>query len=153
MKSYSGGSVPRAAVFIGDGSSRANPLSSEQLDRLVNNLVAEHVPLTTFGVGQRLDGQLLGAMAVRTGGNAMHDSNEVGADAIGASLADAVRGTVAWPNAAAASFPAGAEIYPKTLPPLRSDRETVLVGCTKSPLPKQVTSTAVGKSSLGTCPK
>ena len=80
--------------------------------------------------------RLLGMLAVRTGGNAMHDSNTVGADAIGSALADAVRGTVALADAAA-DFPAGMDVYPKTLPPMRSDRETVLVGSAKS-LPKQV---------------
>ena len=29
-------------------------------------------------------------------------------------------------------WPAGVDVYPKTLPPLRSDRDTVLVGTTKS---------------------
>ena len=128
---------PRAAIYIGDGSSRANPLTPEQFDAAVNNLAAEHVPVTTFGIGPRMDAQVLGALAVRTGGNAMHDSATVGADAIGASLADAVRGTVLWPKADAANFPPGVDVYPKPLPPLRSDRETVLVGTAKT-LPKQI---------------
>ena len=139
VKSFTGDSkMPRAAVFIGDGSSRANPVTPEQLDRLIANLNVEHIPVTTFGVGPRIDGQLLGALSVRSGGMAMHDSAKVDADAIGASLADAAHGTVLWPKAEAANWPAGTDVYPKTLPPLRSDRDTVLVGSTKSPLPKQI---------------
>ncbi len=68
----------------------------------------------------------------------MHDSTTVAADAIGASLADAVRGTVALAEGGRGRLPRRAvDVYPKTLPPLRSDRETVLVGCAKS-LPKQI---------------
>ena len=146
VKSFTGDSkASRAAIFIGDGSSRANPITPEQLDRLVANLNVEHIPVTTFGVGPRIDGQLLGTIAVRSGGNAMHDSEKVDADTIGSSLADAAHGTVVWPKADAATWPAGMDVYPKTLPPLRSDRDTVLVGSTKSPLPKQLDIDAGGQ--------
>lgn len=146
VKSFTGDSrTSRAAIFIGDGSSRANPVTPEQLDRLVANLNVEHIPVTTFAVGPRIDGQLLGTLSVRSGGNAMHDSEKVDAEVIGSSLADAVHGTVLWPKADAVNWPAGMDVYPKTLPPLRSDRDTVLVGSTKSPLPKQLDIDAGGQ--------
>ena len=51
---------PRAVVYIGDGSSRANPLSIDQLDRVVNDLVAQRAPVIAFGVGPRIQEQTLG---------------------------------------------------------------------------------------------
>ena len=68
-KSFAGdGKSPRAIVYIGDGSSRANLLSAEQLDRIVNDLVAQRAPVIAFGVGPRIHAQMLGVLASRTGG-------------------------------------------------------------------------------------
>ena len=58
----------RAIVYIGDGSSRANVLPVEQLDRVVDDLVAQRAPVIAFGVGPRIDEQMLGVLASRTGG-------------------------------------------------------------------------------------
>ena len=131
------GKMPRAVVYIGDGSSRANMLSADQLDQLINGLVAEHVPVNAFGVGSRIDEQLLGILASRTGGVLVREGVREDADSSGTALADAVRGTVLWPKAGGMKWPEGVEIYPLTLPPVRSDRDTVLVGTAKAPLPKQ----------------
>ena len=57
----------------------------------------------------------------------------------GAGLARAVHGSVLWPKAAGSvKWPEGMDVYPKTLPPLRSDRDTVVVGTMKSTAAKQV---------------
>ena len=125
----SGAPSPRAIVYIGDGSSRANMLNADQLEHVVNDLVAQRVPVTTFGVGPRVNEQMLGILASRTGGVALREQADVGADAYGAGLARAVRGSVLWPKAGSSvKWPDGLEVYPKTLPPLRTDRDTVLVG-------------------------
>ena len=51
---------------------------------------------------------------------------DVDADVYGAGLAQAVHGSVLWPKAAGnVKWPEGMDVYPKTLPPLRSDRDTV----------------------------
>ncbi len=68
-KSFAGDSKSaRAVVYIGDGSSRANPLSTDQLDRVVNDLVAQRAPVIAFGVGPQIQEQMLGTLASRTGG-------------------------------------------------------------------------------------
>ncbi len=53
---------------------------------------------------------------------------------------EAVHGSVLWPKAGGSvKWPDGMDVYPKTLPPLRSDRDTVVVGTAKSTgRPKQV---------------
>ena len=139
-KSFTGDSKsPRAIVYIGDGSSRANALTTEQLDRVVNDLVAQRAPVIAFGVGSQIQEQLLGILASRTGGIVAPEQASVDAGAYGAGLAKAVHGSVLWPKAGGSvKWPDGMDVYPKTLPPLRSDRDTVVVGTAKSTAAKQV---------------
>jgi hypothetical protein len=138
--SYSGDNRPaRAIVYIGDGSSRANPLTADQLDRLVSDLVAQRAPVIGFGVGPLVDSQLLGTLASRTGGVVLTERSDVDASEYGARLAAAVHGSVLWPSAGAGvKWPKGLDVYPKVLPPLRNDRDTVLVGVAKSTAAWQV---------------
>jgi hypothetical protein len=136
-KSYAGGKSARAVVYIGDGSSRANPLGIDQLDRAVNDLVAQRAPVIAFGIGPQIEEQLLGVLASRTGGLVVPDSADRDADFYGSYLARAVHGSVLWPKAEGLNagetvkWPDGWDVYPKTFPPLRSDRDTVLVGTAK----------------------
>ena len=123
----------RAVVYIGDGSSRASPLSSDQLDRAVKNLVVRRAPVIAFGVGPQIEEQVLGVLASRTGGVVVPESAVQGADFYGIKLAEAVHSAVLWPKAGGSvKWPDGWDVYPKTLPPLRSDRDTVVVGTAKS---------------------
>ena len=126
-KSFAGDSKSaRAIVYIGDGSSRANVLSTDQLDRVVNDLVAQRAPVIAFGVGPQIQEQMLGVLASRTGGVVVPEQASVDAGAYGAGLARAVHGSVLWPKAGGnVKWPDGMDVYPKTLPPLRSDRDTV----------------------------
>ncbi len=110
-KSFTGDSKsPRAIVYIGDGSSRANVLTPEQFDRVANDLVAQRAPVIAFGVGPQIQEQMLGALASRTGGLVVPEQANVDADSYGASLAQAVQGSVLWPTAAASiKWPQGLE--------------------------------------------
>ena len=139
-KSFAGDSKsPHAVVYIGDGSSRANVLSTDQFDRVVNDLVAQRSPVIAFGVGPHIQEQMLGILASRTGGVVVPEQASVDADAYGTGLAQAVHGSVLWPKAGGnVKWPDGLDVYPKTFPPLRSDRDTVLVGTAKSTAAKQV---------------
>ena len=99
-KSFAGDSKsPRAIVYIGDGSSRANVLTTDQLDRVVNDLVAQRAPVIAFGVGPQIQEQMLGILASRTGGVVVPEQASVDAGAYGAGLARAVHGSVLWPKA------------------------------------------------------
>ncbi len=82
---------------------------------------------------------MLGTLASRTGGAVLSEKSDVDAAAYGAGLAQAVHGSVFWPTAAnAVKWPEGLDVYPKTLPPLRSDRDTVVVGTAKSTAASQL---------------
>ena len=131
----------RAAVYIGDGRSAANLVSNEEFAELTTKLADARIPLSSFAVGMRPDPQLLGALAVQSGGTMITDAESLAGDQAGKSLAAAADATVLWPSSV--KWPAGvAEVFPKRLPPLRGDRETIVIGILKSKGPLKVELTA-----------
>ena len=118
----------RSVVYLGDGMSAANLLGTEQFEELVSSLVENKIALTGYAVGPRLDGQLLGALVANTGGVLIDGSEDVDLNGAGQALAVAAEATVLWPDQATVTFPKDAEIYPMRTPPLRADRETILIG-------------------------
>ncbi|MFH1922447.1 MAG: hypothetical protein ABIP48_21510, partial [Planctomycetota bacterium] len=120
------GANPRAVVYIGDGMSTANLLGTETFEQLVGSLVDNRIAVTSYAVGPRLDVQVLGALAATTGGQLLK-AEEVAAEKAGSELAAAAKGTVLWPESA--TWPAGfREVFPARTPPLRADRESVIIG-------------------------
>ncbi len=147
----------RVLLYIGDGVSTANLLGTESFRSLVGQLTQARISMSSYAIGPQTDGRLLAALANQTGGNlyvaepmvaaseaqkitnerALEENSRRGAT-VGASMADWVRATVLWP--ANVSWPAElGQVYPKTLNPLRSDRDTVAVGVAAAPIQKPVT--------------
>lgn len=121
----------RAVVYIGDGMSTARLIAHGKFGQLVDGFVAARAPISSFAVGPRLDNELLGALANHTGGILAVDSDDVTAAQFGNYLAAAAEAPVIWPKSI--SLPATlTEVYPKKVPPLRFDRDTVLVGVGKA---------------------
>ena len=132
---------PRAVIYIGDGSSRANLLSPEKIRQLTTSLADRHIPVVSYGVGPRVDRQILGILAQQTGGLVLDEPQGGSAADTGRQLAAATAATVAWPTAAV-KWPAEVgEVIPKTVPPLRSDRDTVLIGTLKGKEPLRIDAT------------
>lgn len=127
----------KAVVYIGDGMSPANLLGTEEFENLVTSLREANIPVTSYAVGPRLDAQLLGALAGRTGGNMIVQSDDQDATAVGAELASVARAPVFWPDETAwpAAFSA---VYPKLAPPLRVDRDSVVIGVVEGEGPMEV---------------
>ena len=117
---------PRALVYLGDGMSRANVLTLDKVDQLAESLVSKRVPVTAYLVGPRVDKQLLGTLAVESGGM-VYEAEQLPPAQAGAGLAAAVQGTVLWPTGPA-TWPGGFSVPAKRTPPLRSDRDTVVLG-------------------------
>ncbi len=136
----------RTVVYIGDGMSPVNLLESDTFQRLVEYLRDHQISVNSFAVGPQRDVQLLAALANQTGGNVYVDTEMTWPDdnegittqraveenrrrggVVGKTLADWVRGEVVrptdtqWPAAIAAA-------YPGEMLPIRSDRETIVVG-------------------------
>jgi len=117
----------RSAVYIGDGMSTAKLLFTENMRRLMERFVEARISVSSYSIGPRVDHQLLGAIAHHTGGILLSDREEWKPSQIGASLADVVRATVIWPSAV--KLPEGYwQVYFRAMPPLRFDRDTVLLG-------------------------
>ncbi len=117
----------RAIVYLGDGMSTARLIGAQAMQELVDRLVERRIPVSSFAVGPQCDEQLLGALACQTGGVLQSDDERLAGQREGRNLADAAHGAVAWPKSweLADAF---AEVYPRRFPPLRFDRETIVLG-------------------------
>lgn len=146
----------RAILYIGDGLSTANLIGTDSFRELVETLVAAKASVSSYAIGPQRDGKLLAALANQTGGNLYVDEPMVFADdaqkiteerarqenqrrgaTVGASMADWTRAAVLWPTEVAWPAQLG-EVFPKTLPPLRTDRDTIVVGAANGALDKPV---------------
>lgn len=120
----------RVLVYIGDGISRANLLESRQFGELVSRLVAQRIAVVSYAIGPEVESQLLGALAGRTGGVVIMDQAQLDGRQAGAKAAAAALAPVSWP--VQVDWPAAlAEVYPQSPPPLRPDRDSVVVGVLK----------------------
>ena len=134
--SLSGSTAPKSIVYIGDGRSRLNLLLPEAYDRLIGSLVDQRIAVSSLAVGPQVDLQLLGALAANTGGVVLEGDKLAAADA-GKRLAAVGDGTVVWPTKA--TWPAAfTEVLPKRVPPLRTDRESIVIGTFKGTGPFDV---------------
>jgi len=123
---------PRSVIYIGDGMSQANLVQVNQFGAAMQELAAQRVSVSSFAIGPSRDLYLLAALANHTGGMLYLDSNEgAWAERAGQAMADVIRAPVAWPTAV--NMPdAIRDVYPSKLPPLRGDRDTVVVGLLQS---------------------
>lgn len=118
----------RNVLYIGDGISRAGLMEESVFADVINGLVRENVSVSSLAIGPDRNIELLATLANHTGGNVFLDSDDpksVDASAIG--LADTVHGKVFWPQSSELDDSV-VESYPNTVPPIREDRDTILVG-------------------------
>ncbi len=149
----------RTILYIGDGISVANLLDTPELTKVVNKLREARVSVSSFAVGPKLDAQLLAVLANQTGGNlyvqapmVWQDENEGITDAraqaenarqaevAGKHMADWAAATVLWPQQVRFASELG-QTYPANVPPLRSDRDSIVLGVTSDPLPASISAT------------
>jgi len=123
-------STERAAgvVYIGDGMSTAQLVSTKRMKKIVDQLVARRASVTSYAIGPRLDTMLLGVLANHTGGVIVVEQTDISGLQIGMYLANAVSSEVIWPRGEAKYAATIGDVYPKQFPPLRFDRDTVLIG-------------------------
>ncbi|HEX6962482.1 MAG TPA: VWA domain-containing protein, partial [Lacipirellula sp.] len=150
------GSKNRSIVYIGDGVSMANLLNAPTLRPVVEKLQAARVPVSSFAVGPKVDIQLLATLANQTGGNVhvgqpmvwqdesagitdarAREENTRNAQLAGKTLATWARAAVLWATQVQTPDVLG-QMYPASFPPLRADRDTILVGRTPAELTQPV---------------
>jgi len=135
----------RSVIYIGDGSSKANVVLSEY-NGVVDKMVAEHISATSYAIGRPIDATLLAALANQTGGMLMVDSDTIMGKEAGQYLLQKAEGAVLWPSSTEISKSV-AEVLPSHTPPLRADRETILLGKLSgmNPIDVKVSGEADGK--------
>ncbi len=158
----------RSIVYIGDGMSVANLLDTATLSRVVGKLRASRTSVTSYAIGPKTDTQLLAVLANQTGGNlfvqypmiwqdeavGMSDQqakseNMQNAQLVGKQLADWTSATVLWPTQVEFSRELG-KTYPAVMTPLRTDRDTIVLGVTTDELPTSISATIAVHSEAGT---
>lgn len=129
---------PRAVLYLGDGMSKANFLATAEFGALVEKLVSKQVPVHSYAIGPQRDVHLLAALANHTGGMVFVDMQEPNAgQKAGVALARFASQPVLWPTET--SLPASVkEHYPQRLPPLRADRDTILIGVWEGDQPQTI---------------
>ena len=149
-------STNRAILYIGDGASMANLLDAPTMGPLVEKLRAARAPMSSYAIGPQVDAELLAVLANQSGGNLYvaepivwqdeaagvddaraRDENVRNAQVVGKNLAAWSRAAVAWPTKAQVPSELG-QAYPTAFPPLRADRDTVIVGRTPAVIAKPV---------------
>ena len=68
LKSFGKSENPRAIVYIGDGVSGSQLISSDVMQSLIDTLQERRISVSSYAIGPRRDLQLLGTLAHRTGG-------------------------------------------------------------------------------------
>jgi hypothetical protein len=133
----------RSMVYLGDGMNKASYLAGARLSGLMQRLVSEQIAVSSCGIGNQRNVALLAAIANQTGGNYVAaNPGDVKPQDAGAALAAVVQTPVAWPTNV--KLPAQfTEVYPTALPPLRADRDTILVGLTSGAGDANITVEAV----------
>ncbi|WDI40776.1 hypothetical protein [Bremerella sp. P1] len=121
------GKLNRSIVYIGDGNSKANFLSPTEFEEVVATLRDSKVAFNSLAIGPERNIEILATLANHAGGIVEVDNREVPAEGAGVKLAAAATTRVIWP--ASAKFSANVvEVFPKQFPPLRADRDSIVIG-------------------------
>ncbi|MBR5626441.1 MAG: hypothetical protein IKW74_02325 [Thermoguttaceae bacterium] len=126
-------SADRSIAFIGRGVSTSALFDTQTFEKVVGNLVENHIAVNTFGNGVVNNYTVLGSLANQTGGIIVDTTVTDGMKA-GQQLAEAATATVLWPEEKEITLAEDVSVYPNPIPPIRSDRETYLFGSSTAPL-------------------
>ncbi len=146
IDSFAGASAAQSCVvYIGDGSSKANAMITEY-NGLVDRLVKNHISVSSYAIGPEIDASLLAALANETGGMLIVDNDKLMGKVAGQHLLALAEGAVIWPSTIKFSKIVS-EAYPDLTPPLRADRDTIIVGklAAAKPFDLRLTADAAGK--------
>jgi hypothetical protein len=124
-----GGQGEKSIVYIGDGFHLNNLLNTSEFDSLVGELVAARSSVSSLAIGSKTDCEFLATLANHTGGRVMVRNNIQGVtlQQVGTELSKIACMPVFWP--VQADWPVGiASRYPERVPPIRGDRDSILIG-------------------------
>jgi len=128
-------------VYIGDGQSNMNFVNATKMESLTKTLSDRKIAFHAYGLGPQVDAQVLGILAVRSGGYLMLDlsSNKIDrANEEGRKLAAAVKQPVIYPTSVSTNSQRF-HLAPTSALPLRYDRATIYLGSSTDTKPFQMT--------------
>jgi hypothetical protein len=117
----------QCVVYIGDGVSRTG--TAEILVERIKALVKKQITVSGYLLGANRDATIFATLANHTGGNVFIQNDEDGqsADQGALFLGQTVHNPVFWPQNSELDKNL-VTVYPSQIPPLRSDRDSILVG-------------------------
>ncbi|HEV3338902.1 MAG TPA: vWA domain-containing protein, partial [Pirellulales bacterium] len=134
LKAFAGSSGAdrgRSIIYIGDGMSTGKLVDMQEFRALISQLRTRQIPVNSFAVGPRTDLQVLGVLAQHTGGvvlvDALVDDSKQTPEKLGQKLAAAADAPVFYPETISLA-PQADKLLPGVVPPIRSDRDTILLG-------------------------
>ncbi|MCY2965164.1 MAG: hypothetical protein NT069_16275, partial [Planctomycetota bacterium] len=118
-------------VYIGDGMSTAGIVATQEMRDLIGDLRDRQIPVHSYAVGPQIDHRTLGVLAEHTGGvlllDEILDDARVTPAELGGRLARAATALVLYPESLTIS-PDVDRVLPHVCPPLRADRDAILLG-------------------------
>ncbi len=123
------GEGPRSIVYIGDGPG-LNGIDPDDFVRLISLLRSNRVSVSSLGIGPTVNWQCLAALAGNTGGMLMIQTAEDDAKQAGGRIGALAVQPISWPRdvvLSSQSANAALRMLPAELPPLRSDRDSVVL--------------------------
>ena len=119
----------RSIVYIGDGTAIDTMGDQERFAGVVDGLRGDKISLHSVAIGATRNIELMGILANQTGGviGVVGDDASSAAEAIGSRVADSAKMSAIWVQEA--KLPGGMEsVQADRLPPLRLDRDSILLG-------------------------
>ena len=119
----------RSIVYIGDGPGLGG-IDPDDFQRILETLRGKHITFSAIGIGPQVNWPCLAALASATGGMLLVPDETVSAKDAGGRMAQLAVAATAWPEQVAISSAAsdtGLRMLPARMPPLRSDRDSVIL--------------------------
>jgi hypothetical protein len=129
VQQFAGVTGPRAIVYIGDGPGLSG-IDAADFSGLIDLLRAEKISVSSLGVGPQINWPCLAAIATATGGMLIVPEADDSGPEAGRRIGGLAVHSVVWPHdVAIASDAADARLrmLPGRLPPLRADRDSVVL--------------------------
>ena len=126
---FSASTAPRSIIYIGDGPGLAGADTAE-FRRVLTILRTKRISFTALGIGPDVNWQCLAAIANATGGMLLVPEKTIAPADSGSRIGALAVVPVLWPEDALLSTDipdARLRMLPGRLPPLRSDRDSVLL--------------------------
>jgi hypothetical protein len=120
---------PRAIVYVGDGPGLTG-IDPAEFTQAIDALRAKRIAVSSLGIGPQINWPCLAAVANGTGGMLIIPQEKDAAKEAGAKIGAAAVKAVAWPDEVAVSSDvadAALRLLPGRLPPLRADRDAVVL--------------------------